>query len=270
MTELEYHLQMARTGEVDIAFHGLLELPADRLLGLCDAFRAEFDPDMREMIVRVISRLGGPDAFELLRTALSDPRPKVWKSALDGLLSNASPVFRRTIEQAKGEVPSRDLERLAWSAEAIKQIDETGAGKMRCGRPPAGCPRCGSSRTVRLIWRCVELLYPDDEKDVEAGTAFVVHGHLVSYFEQWQSLMQRRNGELPTWSCLDCYPGWRDVHQMAMQIHRMQMEKEESVVAMRFDRAGELEYAQYRERDRLVTAVARMLEVTDRSRRESI
>src|SRR5262249_55020781 len=108
MNELEYYLEKARSGEVDVAFHGLLELPVDRVLGLREAFRVESDPDLRELIVRVISPLAGPDAIEFLGTALNDPHPEAWMSALDGLVSNASPISRRTIEQAKVTVATHD------------------------------------------------------------------------------------------------------------------------------------------------------------------
>jgi hypothetical protein len=77
------------------------------------------------MIVRVISPLGGPDAIEFLGTALDDPHAEVWKAALDGLVSNASPSSRRAIEQAKGRIATHGRERLAWFVEAIEQINET-------------------------------------------------------------------------------------------------------------------------------------------------
>jgi hypothetical protein len=100
---------------------------------------------------------------------------------------------------------------------------------------------------------------------VEAGKAIVVNPQLASSLKPWQALMQRRANELPTWTCLDCNPGWNDVHQMAMQDLGMQMEKQNSVAAMQIDRAAELKDAQYRVRDRLVAAVARMLEGVDPS-----
>jgi hypothetical protein len=130
MTEFEYYLEKARKGEVDVAFHGLLELPGDRVLGLREAFEVESDPDVRAMIVRVISSIGGSDAIEFLGRALNDPHPEVWKTALDGLVSNASPMSQRIIERAKGGVASYDPERLAWLAEAIEQIDETARRRL--------------------------------------------------------------------------------------------------------------------------------------------
>jgi hypothetical protein len=125
MTELEYYLEKARTGEIEAAFHGLLELPGDRILNLLDAFRVESDPVVREMIVRVISALGSPDAIEFLGTALNDRHPEVWKSALDGLVSNASPISRQAVERAKDGTAIGDPERAGWLAEAINQINET-------------------------------------------------------------------------------------------------------------------------------------------------
>jgi hypothetical protein len=57
---------------------------------------------------------------------------------------------------------------------------------------------------------------------------------------------------------------------LAMQDHRLQMAKEDAIVAMQFDRAAAVRDAQYRERDRLVMAVARMLGEADPTERESV
>jgi hypothetical protein len=125
MTELEYYLDKARRGEADIAFHGLLELSGNPIHDLREAFRVESDPVVRDMIVRVITPLGGPEVVQFLGAALADPRPEVWKSALDGLVSIASPLSRRAVEQAMDKVAIEDPEQLSWLVEAIDQINET-------------------------------------------------------------------------------------------------------------------------------------------------
>jgi HEAT repeats len=129
MTEIEYYLDKARRGETDVAFHGLLELRGDPVPGLEKAFLVESDPEVREMIVGVISPWGRPGIIEFLGAALDDTHPEVWKCALDGLVSNASPISLRVVEQAMKEAASDDPERLAWFTEAIGQINETLARK---------------------------------------------------------------------------------------------------------------------------------------------
>jgi hypothetical protein len=96
---------------------------------------------------------------------------------------------------------------------------------------------------------------------VEAGHAILVNPHFRC--ASWQALMRRRAGELPPRGCLECSPGWAEVHRMAMQDYRWQFEKEDAVRSMQFDRAAELKDAQYRERELLVVAVGRILDEAD-------
>ncbi len=79
--------------------------------------------------------------------------------------------------------------------------------------------------------------------------------------------MRHHAGELPLRACLACNPSWSDVHQMAIQDYRRQIEKEDAVRAMQIDEAAELLHAQRRDRNLLVEAVARLLDEVDPSRR---
>jgi hypothetical protein len=102
---------------------------------------------------------------------------------------------------------------------------------------------------------------------VEAGHAILVGPHVGWSYRPWQAIMQGSAGDLPLWACLDCDPGWIEVHRMATQDHRWQMEKEVAVAAMQFDRAAELRDDQYRERERLVTALGQLLGKADSATR---
>jgi hypothetical protein len=133
---------------------------------------------------------------------------------------------------------------------------------MRLEKPPAVCPRCGSSRTVRVIWRCVHLC-GEDEQNVKAGTAIIVDPQVAQSYEPWQPHMWRHAGALPLWGCLYCAPSWSDVHLMAVKDDQRQIDKEDAIAERHFDRAEELRDAQYRDRDSLVAAVARMLDEAD-------
>jgi hypothetical protein len=54
----------------------------------------------------------------------------VWKSALDGLVSLASPLSRQIVEQSKENAATDDPDRLDWPAEALDQINETLGGSV--------------------------------------------------------------------------------------------------------------------------------------------
>src|SRR5262249_45023503 len=54
--------------------------------------------------------------------------PEVWKSALDGLVSIASPMSRQVVERAREKVQNVYPERVTWLKEAIDQINETLVG----------------------------------------------------------------------------------------------------------------------------------------------
>jgi hypothetical protein len=122
MTESEYYLDKARRGEGEAAYHGLVELPDATLPALLEAFSAEPDPAVRSLIVHAFWQ-HRPSAIGLLGLALDDPHSEVWKEALDGLVTLASPESRGLLEAAKGGRAQGDPERLAWIVEAIADID---------------------------------------------------------------------------------------------------------------------------------------------------
>ena len=128
-------------------------------------------------------------------------------------------------------------------------------------QPPAICPRCRSPRMVGLIWDR-GFLSRGAETDVAAGGAIVAVPELLPSYEPWRAL-RRRAGKLPAWACLDCAPGWSEVYQLVERTDRRQVEKEESLAAGQFERAARLRDDQYRELDRWVKAVARMLNEAD-------
>jgi hypothetical protein len=219
-------------------------------------------------ILEALREIGEESAAGLLEEACSlfpDGRPRVDREAR---CEQMDPIIDALIdlEDAKldsyyqGDIFPNLLE--YWDRNRPGHEDEDS---------PAACPRCGSSRTVRLIWRCL-LLRGKDERDVDAGSAIVVTltPHIGYDYEPWQELMRRRGGVLPRWACLNCSPGWGEVHQMAMQDYRRQMDKIDALGAAQFERATALRDAQYRDRERFVTAVARMLEEANPSGRESV
>jgi len=86
------YLQLFRKGDRDGAFFGLLEMDHEVVPQLIAAFRSERDNRVREFLVEVIWQHRQPSAIPFLGEALHDAVAAVWKQALDGLVTLASPA----------------------------------------------------------------------------------------------------------------------------------------------------------------------------------
>jgi HEAT repeats len=124
MTEVDFYLNQARNGEVDAAFHGLIELGDDAIPALQQAYRTESDSAIRALIVEAVWQHRLPATIDFLAVALIDPHPDVWKQALDGLVTLASAESRDVLEAALEHASAGDAEYRDWIREAIGQIDE--------------------------------------------------------------------------------------------------------------------------------------------------
>lgn len=109
----------ARSGAVEPAFHGLRELGPDALPAMQSAYHVEPDPIVRAMIIEAIWQHRQPSTIGFLAEALRDPAPPVWKQALDGLVTLASPDSIHRLESARDR--ETDPERRAWIEEALEQ-----------------------------------------------------------------------------------------------------------------------------------------------------
>jgi hypothetical protein len=122
--QTEYYLNRAKNGDREAAFCGLIELPRHLLPDLEDAYRDEADPLIRALIVHAVWQHRLPSSVGFLAAALEDPRPDVWKEALDGLVTLASAESRQVLELAKHRAGEQDETLRAWIEEAIEQVDE--------------------------------------------------------------------------------------------------------------------------------------------------
>jgi HEAT repeat protein len=119
-------LDLARSGHRDAGFRGLFDLGEAALPRLAEAYRAEGDADVRSLLVEVIWQLRSPASLDVLGEALQDPAPVVWKQALDGLVTLASPESLRILEAARdrvrvgSDVPDEDFQ--AWVEGAIEDV----------------------------------------------------------------------------------------------------------------------------------------------------
>ncbi len=115
------YLQRYREGHRDEAFFGLLETGQDILPELISAFRTESASRVRAFLVEVIWQHRQQSVIPFLGQALRDSESVVWREALDGLVTLASPaaleVLRSAHHSATGECRS-------WIAEAIEQVQE--------------------------------------------------------------------------------------------------------------------------------------------------
>jgi hypothetical protein len=102
----------------------LIELPSRLLPDLEDAYRNETDPLIRALIVHAVWQHRLPVSVGFLAFVLEDRHPDVWKEALDGLVTLASPESREVLEFAEHRVGGQDETLLTWIEEAIDQIDE--------------------------------------------------------------------------------------------------------------------------------------------------
>lgn len=119
MGVVDDYIERARSGDHEGAFHGLRELDSDALPALQEAYRCEGDPVVRSLLVEAVWQHRQPSAIGFLADVLGDPTPVVWKQALDGLVTLASPESLRLLRSAAdGEC---DAERRDWIEEAIEQ-----------------------------------------------------------------------------------------------------------------------------------------------------
>jgi len=96
--------------------------------------------------------------------------------------------------------------------------------KYTIGKPgqfaqlPATCPKCGSSRIVRILWDlghriCSRQLHDE----LAAGRAMLMRYRL------------QVGRQVPAWVCLSCEPRWEVVQRLSLQEYRWQRAKEEGV-----------------------------------------
>jgi hypothetical protein len=116
------HLQQFRKGDREKAFFGLLEMDHRILPELMAAFPSERDSQVRAFLVEVIWQHRQPSAVSFLGEAVHDSAPEVWKQAIDGLVTLASPAALAVLRAAKTKRPNSDGFH-HWIDEAIDQAE---------------------------------------------------------------------------------------------------------------------------------------------------
>jgi hypothetical protein len=118
-----FYIELTRSGDYEQAFHSLRELDDSALSAFQDAYRSQTDPKVRSLLVHAIWQHRQPSVIGFLGDVLQDPAPEVWKQALDGLVTLATPEARRVLQSVA--VQDIDEERRDWIVEAIEQITDS-------------------------------------------------------------------------------------------------------------------------------------------------
>jgi len=125
----DYYLTRLRSGDPDAVF-SLLELGTSVLPLLERAFSTEPDPEVREDLVHVAWQTRVPTALPMLTSAMDDPEPRVWKEAIDGLVTLGTPEAASVLRDAMVRNPNRRTTGRysfsEWIDDALFQIGAAG------------------------------------------------------------------------------------------------------------------------------------------------
>jgi hypothetical protein len=94
---------------------------------LIDAFNKESDKETQAFLVNVIWQYRQPTAIPFLGNALLNSEPIVWKEAMDGLVTLASPESLDALLSARSRHFSKTHDReefFEWLEEAIEQVQK--------------------------------------------------------------------------------------------------------------------------------------------------
>jgi HEAT repeat protein len=129
---VEHYLREWDSSGWAAAYHALIELGPFILPEIAAQFGETSDPRLRAALVQIARQLRSEEAVELFAAGLDDPAPVVWKEALDGLVSLATPaaveVLGRALDADEGEGFAAD-ERRGWLEEALGQARAALAAK---------------------------------------------------------------------------------------------------------------------------------------------
>jgi hypothetical protein len=127
---IEFYLQRLKAGDFETAFHALTEVCHSVVPRLIIAYQREDSASVRAELVTIIWSHRRPETSTFLGEALNDPSPKVWKNALDGLVTlrttSALDILTKALDR---QLPSkRQTEEFRqWVREAIAQTHELNA-----------------------------------------------------------------------------------------------------------------------------------------------
>jgi hypothetical protein len=132
---------------------------------------------------------------------------------------------------------------------------------MRREASPTSCPACGGNRVRPIFWGW-QFLGPREKADAEAGQVILGSRH-ESGVRFGRSVPRRHPQVLgaPDWACLDCEPGWAEVHDLAIEEEKLQEAKAGALQACNLEAAWAYFGRQDEINDRIVERVRRLTSV---------
>jgi HEAT repeat protein len=114
------------------AYHRLIELGPQVLPEIIRRYAESRDAAFRVALVELAGQMRSADALPLFESALEDESPAVWKAALDGLVTLASPASILVLGQALARTPpgrTTEAEWREWVQEALQQARAENAAR---------------------------------------------------------------------------------------------------------------------------------------------
>jgi hypothetical protein len=115
---------LARIPDDENAMFALAEAPASILPLLVSAFRSDPDAVKRSAILNVIWQRRDRATIPVLGEGLQDVSPRVWKEALDGLVTIGGPESIGVIEAARGRNFASERERIRYREFLDEALDQ--------------------------------------------------------------------------------------------------------------------------------------------------
>lgn len=123
---------------------------------------------------------------------------------------------------------------------------------------PTVCSERGGQRVVPILWGW-GFLSPEQQADAEAGRVILGSRH-ESGVRLGRPIPRHHPQVLgvPEWACLDCEPGWAEVHHLGLEEKKLQDAKSVAVESCDFEAAAALYNRQDEINDRIVERVRRL------------
>jgi hypothetical protein len=126
--QIDYWIERFREGDLESAFHGLLDVGHEAIPDMISIFRTTPEREIRVFLAGVIRRYNDPSTLSFFREAIYDPDSYVWKEGMDGLVSLASQPALDALQSARDRqfVDQQDANDFrSWLDEAIEQVKGT-------------------------------------------------------------------------------------------------------------------------------------------------
>jgi len=124
--KIQEYLEDYRHGDSQNAFYRLTTMSHDVLPDLITAFKKERDGRVRVFLVETIWQHRQQSVIPFLAECVFDPEPDIWKEALSGLVTLASPQAIDALRSARSRQFPRERdtdEYRSWIDEAIEQAE---------------------------------------------------------------------------------------------------------------------------------------------------